>query len=162
VQKIYRLHLKVAESNFVYVRTEIANKMQQCINIYYSMFIWSSTCFGWHTAHHQELKIAPAASGFAYVMLLDVGLLDAVSVVVGYFCTNNTTMHGSTNINLVYVIRAVVPPGPRSNNVTVQWNFLNFRVIWGSKRGPKINYSGWRFTQFLLSRLHICHKHTLS
>jgi hypothetical protein len=23
---------------------------------YYSMFIWSSTCFGRHTAHHQELR----------------------------------------------------------------------------------------------------------
>ena len=41
--------------------------MQQCINIYYSMFIRSSTCFGRHTAHHQELKTALAASGFAYV-----------------------------------------------------------------------------------------------
>jgi hypothetical protein len=31
------------------------------------IFIWSSTCFGGHTAHHQELKTALAASGFAYV-----------------------------------------------------------------------------------------------
>jgi hypothetical protein len=31
------------------------------------MFIWSSTCFGRHTGHHQELKTALAASGFAYV-----------------------------------------------------------------------------------------------
>ena len=29
--------------------------------------IWSSTCFGRHTAHHQEPKTALAASGFAYV-----------------------------------------------------------------------------------------------
>ena len=49
------------------ILTEIANKIQQCIKIYYSMFIWSSTCFGRHTAHHQELKTALAASGFAYV-----------------------------------------------------------------------------------------------
>jgi hypothetical protein len=34
---------------------------------YYSIFIWSSTCFGRHTAHHQEPKSALAASGFAYV-----------------------------------------------------------------------------------------------
>jgi len=53
--------------NLTDVHTEIASKMQQCIKIYYSMFIWSSTCFGWHTAHHQELKIALAASGFAHV-----------------------------------------------------------------------------------------------
>ena len=31
---------------------------------YYSIFIWSSTCFGRHTAHHQEPKTALAASGF--------------------------------------------------------------------------------------------------
>ena len=41
--------------------------MQQCIKIYYSIFIWSTTCFGRHTAHHQEPKTALAASGFAYV-----------------------------------------------------------------------------------------------
>ena len=34
---------------------------------YYSLFIWSSTCFGRHTAHHQEPTTAQAASGFAYV-----------------------------------------------------------------------------------------------
>ena len=49
------------------IHTEIANKMQQCIKIYYSMFTGSSTCFGRHTAHHQELKTALAASGFAYM-----------------------------------------------------------------------------------------------
>jgi hypothetical protein len=49
------------------IHTEIANTMQQCIKIYYFMFIWSSTCFGRRTAHHQELKSALAASGFAYV-----------------------------------------------------------------------------------------------
>jgi hypothetical protein len=61
--------------------TEIANKMQQCIKIYYSMSIWSSTCFGWHTAHHQELETALAASGFAYKKgCWTLWLLDADSV----------------------------------------------------------------------------------
>jgi len=32
-----------------------------------SIFIWSSTCFGRHTAHHREPKTALVASGFAYV-----------------------------------------------------------------------------------------------
>jgi len=41
--------------------------MQQCIKIYYSIFIWSSARFGRHTAHHQETKTALAASGFSYV-----------------------------------------------------------------------------------------------
>jgi len=62
------------------IHTKIANKMQQCIIIYYSMFIWSSTCFGRHTAHHQELNTALAASGFAYVKgCWTLRLLDAVS-----------------------------------------------------------------------------------
>jgi hypothetical protein len=42
----------------------------RCNNIskfHYSIFIWSSTCFGRHTAHHQEPKTALAASGFLYV-----------------------------------------------------------------------------------------------
>jgi hypothetical protein len=51
----------------VLIHTEKSNKMQQCIKIYYSIFIWSSTCLGLHTAHHQEPKTALAASGFAYV-----------------------------------------------------------------------------------------------
>jgi hypothetical protein len=47
------------------IHTEKSNKMQQSIKIYYFIFIWSSTCFGRHTTHHQELKTA--ASDFAYV-----------------------------------------------------------------------------------------------
>ena len=42
----------------LWVHTEKSNKMQQCIKIYYSIFIWSSTCFWRHTAHHQEPKTA--------------------------------------------------------------------------------------------------------
>ena len=49
------------------IHTEKSNKMQQCIIIYYSMFIRSSTCFGRHTDHHQEPKTALAAAGFVYV-----------------------------------------------------------------------------------------------
>ena len=63
------------------IHTEIENKMQQCIKIYYFMFIRSSTCFGRYTAHHQELKTPLAASGFAYVKgCWTLGLLDADSV----------------------------------------------------------------------------------
>jgi len=42
----------------------------RCNNVskfYYSIFIWTLTCFGRHIAHHQEPKIALAASGFSYV-----------------------------------------------------------------------------------------------
>jgi hypothetical protein len=37
------------------------------VSKFYFIFMWSSTCFGQHTAHHQESKTALAASGFAYV-----------------------------------------------------------------------------------------------
>ena len=42
----------------------------RCNNVskfYYFIFIWSSTCFGRNTAHHQEPKTALAASGLSYV-----------------------------------------------------------------------------------------------
>jgi hypothetical protein len=42
-------------------------------------FLWSSTCFGRHTAHHQEPITTLAASGFSYVKgCLDVYLVDVV------------------------------------------------------------------------------------
>jgi len=37
------------------------------VSTFYFVFIWSSSCFGRHAAHHQEPKTALAASGFAYV-----------------------------------------------------------------------------------------------
>jgi len=42
----------------------------RCNNVskfYYSIFTWSSTCFGRHAAHHQEPKTELAASGFSYM-----------------------------------------------------------------------------------------------
>jgi len=55
--------------------------MQKCIKIYYSIVVWSSTCFGQHAAHHQELKTALAASGFAYMRgCWMLRLLDADSI----------------------------------------------------------------------------------
>jgi hypothetical protein len=50
------------------IHKEKSTKMQQCIKILLLFhIIWSSLCFGRHTAHHQEPKTALAASGFAYV-----------------------------------------------------------------------------------------------
>jgi len=37
------------------------------VSKFYFKFIWNSTCFGRHTAHHQEPKTALAASGLAKV-----------------------------------------------------------------------------------------------
>jgi hypothetical protein len=53
-----------------YVLRYIKKNPTKCNNIlkfYYSIFIWSLTCFGWHTAHHHEPKPALAASGFSNV-----------------------------------------------------------------------------------------------
>jgi hypothetical protein len=41
--------------------------MQNVSKFYYTIFTWSSTCFGRHTARHQDPKTALAASGFSYV-----------------------------------------------------------------------------------------------
>jgi len=49
------------------IHEEKSNKMQQCIKILLFQFLWSSTCFGRHAAHHQEPKTALAATGFSYV-----------------------------------------------------------------------------------------------
>ena len=49
---------------------EFTKKIQQdgnSVSKFYFIFIWSSTCFRWHTAHHQEPQTALAASSFAYV-----------------------------------------------------------------------------------------------
>jgi hypothetical protein len=45
------------------IHIEKSNKMRQCIRMYYSILIWSSTCFERHIAHHQKPKTALAASG---------------------------------------------------------------------------------------------------
>jgi hypothetical protein len=47
------------------ILTEKSNQMQQCIKILLFRIQKNSTCFGQHTAHHQEPKTAQAASGFA-------------------------------------------------------------------------------------------------
>ena len=52
----------------VYLFFHIKNPTRSnSVSKFYFRFIWSSTCFGRHTVHHQELKIALAASGVAYV-----------------------------------------------------------------------------------------------
>jgi len=69
------------------IHTEITNKMQQCIRIYCSMFVWSSACFEWQTAHHRELKncnlnvqqphthVTPEAANAVLELLMMSGLL---------------------------------------------------------------------------------------
>jgi len=49
------------------IHKETRKRCNSVSKFFYFVFIWSSTCFGGHTAHHQEPKTALAASGFAYV-----------------------------------------------------------------------------------------------
>jgi len=54
----------------MFIRQFIKQNPTRCNNVskfYCSIFIWSSTCFGRYTAHHQEPKTALAGSGFSYV-----------------------------------------------------------------------------------------------
>jgi hypothetical protein len=60
---------------------------------YYCIFIWSSTCFGQHAAHHQEPKTALTDSGFSYMKgCFDLWLVD---VVRHSMCLTMSTDHTS-------------------------------------------------------------------
>jgi len=62
--------LRSARNTSAPIRCFIKKNPTRCNNVsnfYYSIFIWSSTCFERHTAHHQEPKTALTASGFSYV-----------------------------------------------------------------------------------------------
>jgi len=49
------------------IHTENPTRCNNVSKFYYFIFVWTSTCFGRHTAHYQEPKTALAASGFSYV-----------------------------------------------------------------------------------------------
>ena len=83
-----------------------------CNNVsdfYYSIFIWSSTCFGRRAAHRQEPKTAPAASGFSYVWevvgRVDGGRCQAHQIwnnknIDTFYCINPNKMHKSQSLFL--------------------------------------------------------------
>ena len=83
-----KMHLKISDlfSSMYYLVTGLINKdvdvrgsvhhsiihkenptRSNSASKFYFIFIWSSTCFGRHTAHHKKPKTAIAAPGFAYV-----------------------------------------------------------------------------------------------
>jgi hypothetical protein len=94
-------------------------------------FVYSSTCFGWFPAHHQELMTAVAARGcycshellimggktpetcWAVNKLQDNKLENVCIYLVIYL--NSTMMHGITNLNLW-------------NPNLWKWNLLNFHL----------------------------------
>jgi hypothetical protein len=58
------LHHTRRRTTFVHIANPTRSNS---VSKFYFIFIWSSKCFGRYTVHHQELKTALAASGFAYV-----------------------------------------------------------------------------------------------
>jgi len=68
-------------------------KAQQYATVYQNFIVpyfkLSSTCFGRHTAHHQEPKIAQAASSFAYVEGCRTCSCWTLSGSVSYMTTSN-------------------------------------------------------------------------
>ena len=72
------------------IHKDKSNQMQQLSKFYYSIFIWSSTCFGRHAAHHQEPKTALAASGFSYV--------EGCWTLSGTLCLTTSTNYTSNNL----------------------------------------------------------------
>jgi hypothetical protein len=84
------------------IHKEKSNKMQKCIkNFYYSIFIWRSTCFGRHTAHHQEPKTALTASGFSCVEGCWTCSWRKLSVTV---CLTTSTIYTSNNLSRIIKI----------------------------------------------------------
>ena len=57
----------IALSESINSLIHVKNLTCHSVSKFYFIFIWGSTCFGRHTANHQEPNIALAASGFAYV-----------------------------------------------------------------------------------------------
>jgi hypothetical protein len=54
------------ERKSVVIHIENPTRFHSVLKFYF-IFMQKSKCFGRHTAHHQEPKTAPAASGFARV-----------------------------------------------------------------------------------------------
>jgi hypothetical protein len=65
-----RFYVSMYTENRMWVLQFIKKNPTRCNNVstfYYSIFIWSSACFGQQTVHHQESKTALAASGVLYM-----------------------------------------------------------------------------------------------
>ena len=67
VRTLFKLSKLVCDNVYMSCIKKNSTRCNNVSKFYYSIFIWSSTCFGRHTVHHQEPKTALAASGFSYV-----------------------------------------------------------------------------------------------
>jgi hypothetical protein len=79
--------------HFLQRKTKQENKKKQNATIFQNFIIpyfkWNLTCFGQHTAHHQEPNTAQAASGFAYVESFRTCSCWMLSGSVRYMTTSN-------------------------------------------------------------------------
>ena len=73
IWKFNKMHQCIKILFHIYMKIQISYLYEnptRCNNVsrfYYPVFIWSLTCFGRHTAHHQVPKTALETSGFACV-----------------------------------------------------------------------------------------------
>jgi hypothetical protein len=80
------------------IHEENPTKCNSVPKFYYSLFIWSSTCFERHTAHHQEPKSALAVSGFSYVESCWTCSWWMLSCTL---CLTTSTNHTSNNLLII-------------------------------------------------------------
>ena len=104
-----------------------SNNVSKC---YYSIFIWSSICFGRHTAHHQEPKTPLAASGFSYVEGCWTCSWWTLS---GTLCLTTSTIYTSNNLPRMKNQRLPVEFKAPDDGRCVARNILSFIWIWNNK-----------------------------
>ena len=128
-------------------------------NFYYSIFIWSSACFGRHTAHHQEPKTALAASGFSYV---EGWWTCSWWTLSGTYCawqrpptTLPTTFHVWKTRGCLCSFRLLMMGGASSETCWASYKYGTIKKVW------YIIASYWIFPyevypKFLLWLFHVC------
>jgi len=125
-------------------------------NFYSSIFLWSSTCFGRHTAHHQEPKTALAASGFSYVKGCWTCSWWTLS---GTVCLTTSTNYRSNNLPRTKNQRLPVQSSAPDDGRCVARNMLSFIKIWNNKKIWYIVAFCWIFLYELFydARIHDHH-----
>ena len=98
---------KYSEINIKFLQWKIQQDASVYQNFIIPYFIWSSTCFGLHTAHHQEPKTALAASGFAYVEGCRMCSCWTLSGSVCYLTSSNncTSVRGSVHHSTIITVK---------------------------------------------------------
>ena len=79
------------------IHKEKPTRYNNVTKFYYFIFIWSSTCFGRNTAHHQQPKTALTASGFSYMK----GCWTCNWWTLSGLCLTTSTIYTSNNLSRI-------------------------------------------------------------